>query len=154
MARWPPSRRRGGSRRATAALVEAATRDGLDALIAEARTLADARDPLDALTHWMRSAVVHISTFRGLVGILTEAMYDEGTPSHVACTAMHRCGTDLLRAAQDAGRVRADLTPDELFDLLTAAGWVRENSTPGRDASVRLLQLMLEGVVTGDAHRH
>ncbi|NGN65600.1 TetR/AcrR family transcriptional regulator [Streptomyces sp. A7024] len=129
-----------------AALVEAATRDGLDTLVAEAGAYA-ATDPLDALTHWMEQAVAHISTFRGLVGILTEAMYDEGTPSHVACAAMHRCGADLLRAAQDAGRVRADLTPDELFDLLTAAGWVRENSAPGRDAGTRVLQLMLEGVV-------
>jgi AcrR family transcriptional regulator len=130
-----------------ASLVEAATRDGLDTLVAEAREYAQDSDPLDALTHWMKSAVAHISTFRGLVGILTEAMYDEGTPSHVACTAMHSCGADLLRAAQERGQVRDDLTPDELFDLLTAAGWVRENSAPGRDAATRVLQLMLEGVV-------
>lgn len=129
-----------------ASLVEAATRDGLDTLVAEARDHAANSDPLDALAHWMRIAVAHISTFRGLVGILTKAMYDEGTPSHVACTAMHRCGADLLRAAQEAGRVRPDLTPDELFDLLTAAGWVSENSAPDRDAGNRVLQLMLEGV--------
>ncbi|MEV7399575.1 TetR/AcrR family transcriptional regulator [Streptomyces sp. NPDC091267] len=136
-----------------ASLVEAATRDGLDTLVAAARERATDGDPLDALVHWMTSAVAHISTFRGLVGILTESMYDEGTPSHVACTAMHGCGADLLAAAQETGRVRADLTPDELFDLLTAAGWVRENSAPGRDASTRVLELMLEGVVVRDPGR-
>ncbi|MFF4969751.1 TetR/AcrR family transcriptional regulator [Streptomyces sp. NPDC001037] len=130
-----------------ASLVEAATRDGLDTLVAEAREYAAGNGPLDALARWMKSAVAHISTFRGLVGILTEAMYDEGTPSHVACTAMHRCGADLLRAAQEAGQVRDDLSPDDLFDLLTAAGWVSENAAPGRDAGTRVLRLMLEGVV-------
>ncbi|WP_405610634.1 TetR/AcrR family transcriptional regulator [Streptomyces sp. NBC_01511] len=130
-----------------ATLIEAATRDGLDALVADAVRRAADSQPLDALTGWMAGAVTHISTFRGLVGILTEAMYDEGTPSHTACTAMHRCAADLLRAAQDAGEVRPDLTPDELFDLLTAAGWVREHSAPGRDPSARVLQLMLEGVL-------
>jgi AcrR family transcriptional regulator len=135
-----------------ASLVEAATRDGLDALVAEARAVAGTSEPLDALVHWMTSAVAHISTFRGLVGILTEAMYDEGTPSHVACTAMHGCGAELLAAAQRSGQVRPDLTADELFDLLTAAGWVRETSPPDRDASGRVLTLMLEGLLAGGGH--
>ncbi|MFF4985750.1 TetR/AcrR family transcriptional regulator [Streptosporangium saharense] len=131
-----------------ASLVEATTRDGLENLVAQAGRLAADRDPLDALTEWMREAVVHFSTFRGLVGILTQSMYDEGTPSHAMCAAMHRSGADLLRAAQTAGCVRADLTPDELFDLMGAAAWVREQATSGRDGSPRLLRLMLEGVTT------
>src|SRR6478736_1982657 len=96
---------------ARAAFDEAATRDGLDALIAEAAELSGHADPLAALTRWTRSAVRHISTFRGLVGILSEAMYDEGTPSHAACAAMHQGAAELLTAAQEAGRVRPDLTP-------------------------------------------
>ncbi|MFJ4342797.1 hypothetical protein [Streptomyces sp. NPDC088915] len=91
----------------------------------------------------------HSSTFRGLVGILTRSMYDEGTPSHAACAAMHGSGADLLRAARRAGRVRADLTPDELFDLLSGAAWVRENALPeGRDRTDRHLRLIMEGRVT------
>ncbi|GLX11655.1 hypothetical protein [Microbispora sp. NBRC 16548] len=101
--------------------MEAATRDGLETLVARAERLAAGPDPLDALTEWMREAVVHFSTFRGLVGILARSMYDEGTPSHAMCAAMHRSGADLLRAAQAAGRVRPDLTPEELFDLLSGA---------------------------------
>ncbi|GAB3886977.1 hypothetical protein GCM10029964_052150 [Kibdelosporangium lantanae] len=60
---------------------------------------------------------------------------------------MHGCGADLLAAAQAAGQIRADLTPDELFDLLSGAAWVRENSPPGADGSVRFLQLAMEGLV-------
>ncbi len=129
-----------------ASLVEAATRDGLENLVARAERLAAEPDPLDALTKWMREAVVHFSTFRGLVGILARSMYDEGTPSHAMCAAMHRSGADLLRAAQAAGKVRPDLTPEELFDLLSGAAWVREQATPDRDGSPRFLRLVLEGI--------
>ncbi|MBF4137452.1 MULTISPECIES: TetR/AcrR family transcriptional regulator [Streptomyces] len=136
-----------------AALVEAATRDGLDALIAEAAELSGHADPLAAFTRWTRSAVRHISTFRGLVGVLSEAMYDEGTPSHAACAAMHQGAAELLTAAQEAGRVRPDLTPDELFDLLTGAAWVREHATFRPEAGPRVLELMLEGITAGPAAR-
>ncbi|MGW5263422.1 TetR/AcrR family transcriptional regulator [Microbispora sp. NPDC004025] len=133
-----------------ASLVEAATRDGLENLVAHAERLAAGPDPLDTLIAWMREAVVHFSTFRGLVGILAQSMYDEGTPSHTMCSAMHRSGADLLRAAQAAGRVRPDLTPDELFDLLSGAAWVREQATPDRDGSVRFLELVLQGITSRD----
>ncbi|MFE2295079.1 TetR/AcrR family transcriptional regulator [Streptomyces sp. NPDC059452] len=131
-----------------ASLVEAATREGLAELISGAEALAGTEEPLDALAEWMRRAVRHFSTFRGLVGILTRSMYDEGTPSHAACSAMHSSGARLLRAAQDTGRVREDLTADELFDLLSGAAWVRENALPDRDGSPRFVQMVLEGIMT------
>ncbi|WP_371786119.1 TetR/AcrR family transcriptional regulator [Streptosporangium subroseum] len=133
---------------ARASLVEAATRDGLADLVAHAERLASSSDPLRALSEWMEQAVRHFSTFRGLVGILAQSMYDEGTPSHAMCSAMHRSGADLLHAAQSAGLIRADLTPGELFDLLSGAAWVREQSLPDRDGSPRLLRLILEGITT------
>lgn len=129
-----------------ASLVEAATRDGLADLVAEAERLAGEPDPLEALSAWMGRAVRHFSTFRGLVGILTASMYDEGTPSHAACSAMHQGGARLLEAAQRAGRVRPDLTADELFDLLSGAAWVRENAPAGRDGTERFLVMVLEGI--------
>ncbi|GHH61184.1 TetR family transcriptional regulator [Kitasatospora indigofera] len=136
-----------------AALVEAATRDGLSELVALAERPADGEDALETLTEWMGQAVRHFSTFRGLVGILARSMYDEGTPSHAMCAAMHRGGAELLGAAQRAGRVRADLTTDELFDLLSGAAWVRENAGPGRDGGPRFLALVLEGLVLPDGAR-
>ncbi|WP_236792324.1 TetR/AcrR family transcriptional regulator [Amycolatopsis sp. GM8] len=129
-----------------ASLVEAATRDGLTSLVDLAEETSASGDPLAALTGWMSSAVEHFSTFRGLVGILAQSMYDEGTPSHAVCAAMHQSGADLLRRAQDAGRVRADLTPAELFDLLSGAAWVRENAAPGKPGATRFLELILTGI--------
>ncbi|MFJ5925151.1 TetR/AcrR family transcriptional regulator [Kitasatospora sp. NPDC092948] len=130
-----------------AALVEAATRDGLAELVEHAEQTDTSADTLGALTEWMHRAVRHFSTFRGLVGILAQSMYDEGTPSHAACSAMHDSGAQLLARAQEAGLVRPELTPDELFDLLSAVAWVRENATADRDGSAQLLDHFLTGVV-------
>ncbi|GLZ40828.1 TetR/AcrR family transcriptional regulator [Actinokineospora sp. NBRC 105648] len=134
-----------------ATLVEAATRDGLEVLVSHARDVADRLAPLTALTDWMRHAVVHFSTFRGLVGILAQSMYDEGTPSHAMCAAMHTSGADLLRAAQRAGEVRADLTADELFGLLSGAAWVRETTRAGKDETERFIELVIEGIAVRTA---
>ncbi|ROO85219.1 TetR family transcriptional regulator [Actinocorallia herbida] len=129
-----------------AVLVEAATREGLASLVAEATRLTEAEDPLPALQEWMTHAVRHFSVFRGLVGILSRSMYDEGTPSHAMCAAMHESGARLLTRAHTAGTVRPDFTPTDLFDLLTAAAWIRENAAPGHDGSTRMLRLALEGI--------
>ncbi|MDX6739210.1 helix-turn-helix domain-containing protein [Actinocorallia sp. A-T 12471] len=129
-----------------ATLVEAATRDGLVLLVEAAERLQKEQEPLGALTEWMALAVRHFSTFRGLVGILARSMYDEGTPSHAMCAAMHAAGARLLTDAQDAGAVRRDLAPEELFDLLSGAAWVRENASSDRDGSPRFLEHVLQGI--------
>lgn len=130
-----------------ASLVEAATREGLGDLVARARrNAASSASPLTVLVEWMRAAVEHFSTFRGLVGILAASMYDEGTPSYAACREMHDCGAELLLAAQRAGQVRPDLTADELFDLLTSAAWIRETSPAGTDHSIRVLEVLVDGM--------
>ncbi|WP_028923089.1 hypothetical protein [Pseudonocardia acaciae] len=70
----------------------------------------------------------------------------QGTLPEDLCANLRGCGERLLdRARVVAGGVRADLTTDELFDLISAAAWVRENSPPGKDASPRLLELMRDG---------
>ncbi|GAB2855662.1 TetR/AcrR family transcriptional regulator [Actinocorallia aurea] len=126
------------------ALVEAATREGLAALEAEAARLAGSPDPLAALTAWMRGAVRHLGTYRGLVGILANGA--EGTPSGAVCGVLHASGSGLLAEAQAAGAVRRDVTPGDVLDLVTAAAWVHENT--GRYDGVRFLHLFLSGITT------
>lgn len=126
-------------------LIEASVRDGLETVCDRADDLLDA-EPLDALTTWLPSAVAHCSTFRGLVGFLASSSYDEGTPLHHSCKRMHETGARLLRRAQAAGRIRPDVTPEELFTIITSVAWARENSAPGHDQSVRLLEFVLNGI--------
>jgi len=127
-------------------LIEATTRDGLTALLAHGERVAAGDDPLGALMDWTCEAVLFSSTFRGLAEVLAHGLRDEDSHWHAGCLAMERCGADLLRAAQDAGRVRGDLTPRELFNLISAAAWVREASPAAADDSGRLLELFVGGI--------
>ncbi|CAO5189577.1 Regulatory protein TetR [Frankia sp. AiPs1] len=128
------------------ALIEAATRDGLAKLVTYAEQAAEFGPPDRALLGWLRRAVEYCSTYRGMVEVVIRGKHDENA-LHDACEAMFRCGADLLRAAQAGGRVRADLDPVELFDLISAAAWVRETSPPGRDGSIRLLALLEDALL-------
>ncbi|GAA3845098.1 TetR/AcrR family transcriptional regulator [Saccharothrix violaceirubra] len=127
-------------------LIEASVRDSLDALRdrAEELTAHAGDDPVAALTTWFHQSVAHCSTYRGLVGFLTASTYDEGTPLHQSCVDMHGAGGALLAMAQEAGRVRADLTPTDLFTAITSAAWARESSPPGEDHSVRLIGFLID----------
>jgi AcrR family transcriptional regulator len=127
-------------------LVEAATRDGLAALITHGERVADELGPLPALREWLHHAVEFCSTYRGMVAILTQGIHDETSHWHAGCQAMERCGAQLLASAQSAGEVRAEFTPGELFDVVSAAAWVRENAPRERDSSSRLLEVFLDGV--------
>jgi AcrR family transcriptional regulator len=124
-------------------LIEAAVRDGLDTLSARAEELSRADDPLAALIAWIGDAVVHCSTYRGLVGFLAAGTYDQGTPLHHSCVTMHDSGAGLLARAAGAGAVRTDVTADDLFTIITAAAWTRENSPA---AGTRLVELVLSGI--------
>ncbi|MGI8305832.1 TetR/AcrR family transcriptional regulator [Saccharopolyspora hattusasensis] len=134
-------------------LIEASVRDGLETVCDRADALAAGSKPLEALTGWLPLAIAHCSTFRGLVGFLAASSYDEGTPLHHSCTRMHETGARLLHRAQEAGHVRSDLTPEELFAIITSAAWARENSAPGHDQSVRLLELILDGITVTPQRR-
>nr|WP_241255645.1 hypothetical protein [Candidatus Protofrankia californiensis] len=81
------------------------------------------------------------------MGLLTRSRHGKGTLSG-SCTDMYRCGAGLLHSAQAAGRVRPDFTAEDLFDVISAASWVRERSPAGRDGSTRMLALLLDAVVT------
>ncbi|WP_202797687.1 MULTISPECIES: TetR/AcrR family transcriptional regulator [Protofrankia] len=133
-------------------LIEAATRDGLAALIAFADEAAAAGEPLSALRDWTAQAVRYCSTFRGLMGFLTRSRHGTGALSG-SCTDMHRCGADLLRSAQAAGRVRPGFTAEDLFDVISATAWVRERSPAGRDGNARMLELLLGAAVTDSSRQ-
>jgi AcrR family transcriptional regulator len=124
-------------------LIEAAVRDGLDTLSARAEELGGADDPLAALIAWIEDAVAHCSTYRGLVGFLAAGTYDEGTPLHASCVTMHDAGAGLLARAIGARVVRPGVSADDLFTVITAAAWTRENSPA---AGARLIDLVLTGI--------
>ncbi len=139
-------------------LVEALIRDEVDELIANGHALLDAADPGEALVTWLRAIVVHATTFRGLAGSLMAGLLDSDSQLANACHGMLAAGSELLRRAQDGGRVRRDITIEDLFTLANATAWSVEQSAaspvpgsapvprPADQQIDRLLTLAFEGL--------
>lgn len=128
-------------------LVEASIREQLDQLDQAATTLTEEDgDALGALTAWVRLAVEHCSTYRGLASFLAGSAHTAGAPLHHTGVIVHKAIAPLLARAKEAGRIRADVTAEELYAVITAAAWTRENSPEQVDHSVRLLAFVTEGM--------
>ncbi|CAL9427232.1 MULTISPECIES: helix-turn-helix domain-containing protein [unclassified Streptomyces] len=109
-------------------LLEAVLRDSIEELGATAEKLMAVDPPGTALTTWVHAAVAHATTYRGLVDMLMHSLKNEASELNTACTSMQSAGERLLRRAQQAGDVRDDTSPSELFALIAAAAWATEHA--------------------------
>jgi AcrR family transcriptional regulator len=71
--------------------------------------------PWDALEHWLRDFVTFITNKRAF----TEEMARESPVVRDCRAAIYAVGVPLLRRAQEAGAVRADVDVDDVLRLLT-----------------------------------
>ncbi|BAU87408.1 hypothetical protein SLA_6542 [Streptomyces laurentii] len=125
------------------ALLETVLRDSIAELGSTAQELFAAESPGDALATWVRAAVAHATTYRGLVTALMHSLKDETSELNEACTSMQSSGQQLLERAQRAREVRADLSPTQLFALIAAAAWTRENAP---DEADQVLTVLVDGL--------
>ncbi|GII62301.1 TetR family transcriptional regulator [Sphaerisporangium krabiense] len=126
------------------ALLEAALRDGLESLRAAADDSLDAESPIEALAAWLERFSARSSAWCGLPRSVLTALHSEKSELHATSAAMVDAATRLLVRAQEAGEVRADVEPEDLFAAAAAIGWVAENADPGRAA--RILTLLRDGL--------
>jgi AcrR family transcriptional regulator len=135
------------------ALLEAMLHERLDRLVATAEELLTHPSPGEALARWARATVAHMSPYRGLATSLLGGLKDENSALYRACQQMTAAGERLLDRARTAGLVRAEAGAADMFALINAAAWVREQ-VPAEQGD-RLLAFMLDGLrpVTGET-RH
>ncbi len=107
-------------------LLEALLRSRFAALTARAESLLLVADPAAALLEWLAESVAFTHQHRGIIAPLMSAIDDPESALHSACVALRAAGTSLLTRAQQAGQARPDLSGDELFDLIAALAWLRE----------------------------
>ncbi len=108
-------------------LLEAVLRSRFAALTARAESLLLAADPAAALLEWLAESVAFThQQHRGIIAPLMSAIDDPESALHSACVALRAAGTSLLTRAQQAGLARPDLSGEELFDLIAALAWLRE----------------------------
>ena len=123
------------------ALLEAVYAQEVHAMAEAAEELA-ALPPWDALAEWFRRYV----GFAGTKRALNEALLEADPDSNVLATcraALGSAGTALIRRAQDAGVVRADV---EFADVGRMVAGIALVPTVDDEQKQRLLELALDGL--------
>jgi AcrR family transcriptional regulator len=135
------------------ALLEAMLYESIDRLVATADELLAHPAPGEALARWARATAAHMSAYRGLATSLLSSLKDESSPLYRACQQMTAAGERLLDRARAAGLVRAEVGAADMFALINAAAWVREQVLD--DQGDRLLAFMMDGLrpVTAEIRR-
>lgn len=129
------------------ALIEGVYRAEIVALSNRAYELL-ARLPADqALEAWIREEVGWINHQRGLAMSLKAAVDQNSEVFQYCRTVMRDAAGALLGPLQEAGRVRADITPADLLRLGHGIAVTIENQPP--EQAERLLSVLIAGLTQG-----
>ncbi|MEV0129200.1 helix-turn-helix domain-containing protein [Dactylosporangium sp. NPDC050688] len=128
------------------ALLEALLASRFDALRQRAEQLSAAAAPGDALLEWLGELAAGSVTYRGLPESVMAALRDEQSRLHASCAGMRAAGGLLLRRAQEAGEVRADVTAAQLLALAAGLAWAGEQSADPADMVRHLLSIAAGGL--------
>ncbi|NIH82062.1 TetR/AcrR family transcriptional regulator [Amycolatopsis viridis] len=125
------------------ALIEAVYRDDIERLCAGAHQLLAEHEPGKALELWMRDRLAFVLQKRGVAHTLKAAM-DRDSETFAYCRSlMNDAAEEVLRHAQEAGAVRADVQPR---DLLLLGHGVCVAADEDEELAGRLLSVMLDGL--------
>jgi AcrR family transcriptional regulator len=129
------------------ALLEALLRTGFDELAAKAQTLENSRSAGDALVSWMRDVVAGGHNYRGVVTAMMAAIEDPDSALHKSCVTMRAAGARLLARAQAERTARADVNGSDLFALIGALSWLRDQPAIAPRAD-HLFDVMASAILT------
>lgn len=130
------------------ALVEAVYRQEVDRLCSAADELLATYPPDVALQEWMRRFVAYAATKRGLAGALQAIV--ASSSALYANTRERLLGaiTTLLRAAVEAGSLRSDMEPEDVFQAMCGV-WLIPADERWNERAQRLLDLLMDGLRFG-----
>ncbi|MFC4030009.1 TetR/AcrR family transcriptional regulator [Streptomyces polygonati] len=129
------------------ALLEAVSRNRIEALSARARDLTGEDDSRDALLEWLSDVVAYSASARGLAAALA---YDgsEPDPVHDNCcaAALETAGAPLLDRAVRDGAVAASVTVTDLITLVVGIALATEHHPDPAGQADRLFRLTVAGL--------
>lgn len=130
------------------ALVEAVSRERIEALVDRAHELAGAGDSRKALLDWLRDVVAYCVAAQGLAAALTyEGTEEPGSVYENSCTAaLEDAGGPLLRRAVRDGAVDAGIGVADLITLAVGVVLATEHRSDREAAAERLFGLAVEGL--------
>ncbi|SHF16049.1 TetR/AcrR family transcriptional regulator [Vibrio gazogenes] len=128
------------------ALLEVLLRESFDSLSQQAEKRKNASDPDEALLSWVQDVITFTYNHRGIISVMMEAIEDLDSALHVSCHSLRCAGSALLTRAQSEGRANPELTGEELFDLIAALAWLREQPSHAPRAE-HLFHVMANSVI-------
>lgn len=127
-------------------LIEAVLGERIAELVDLGRRLLTAQDEFDGLATWLRAALRHGLTYRGLsAAVLNSALDHEGLVS-TWHAEMFDVGAALLARARQAAAIDADADASDVLKMVSAIAWAAQDSPEQAD---RLLTLLLNGLRHG-----
>jgi AcrR family transcriptional regulator len=127
-------------------LLETLLRSDFDALAARARELETSGASDEALVSWLHEIIAFTYENRGVIALMMGAIEDLDSALHASCVTLRGAGAALLARAQAEGTARTDLDGAELFDLIAALAWLREQPSHAPRAD-RIFELIASAVL-------
>ncbi|TDD57381.1 hypothetical protein E1263_24095 [Kribbella antibiotica] len=85
-------------------------------------------------------------TYQGLPQSILNALDDDTSELHTSCATMRAAGAQLLQRAQDAGRIRPELTIYEAIALTLGLAWTTQHHGSPPDLLPRLFDTAMHGM--------
>jgi len=130
------------------ALLEALLRSSFEGLATRADALAMAGPSDQALVAWLRDIIGFTHSHRGVLALMMGAIEDEASALHSSCVTLRSAGARLLARAQREGKARQDLDGTDLFALIAALAWLREQPSAAARAD-HLFSFVASALLTG-----
>jgi AcrR family transcriptional regulator len=126
-------------------VVEAVYRDDVDSLVGLADRAASELDAWAALERWLWGYVEYGRAKRTFLNELHEAFEKNPDLKPASRDRIWAAANQVLRRAQEAGVARADVSGEDLMQLMTP---MCMNSTIGNEQGERLTRMVLDGLRT------
>lgn len=111
------------------ALLEALLRTSFEELAASAGAFTVSNPSDEALVLWLREIIAFTHSHRGVLALMMGAIENPDSALHSSCVTLRAAGTGLLTRAQSEGKARQDIDGTDLFALISALAWLREQPT-------------------------
>lgn len=126
-------------------LFEAVYRREVEQLSELAEQLRSAKDPVDALRRWLRSAVEFVATKKGMLAALALTYQSSSDLAAFSMDRLTKAIGSLLARTVEAGQMRADISPEDLLRALIGMCYMHDQ--PGWQSSVlRMLDVFVDGL--------
>ena len=128
-------------------LIEAVLSGQIAELAGLGRGLLTAEDEFDALSAWLRAAVMHALTYRGLsAAVLNSALDRENGLVSSWHAELFEVGAALLARARQSGAVVADADEADVLKMIGAIAWAAQDAPDSPAQADRLLALLMNGL--------